>query len=148
MVVPTIKAADLASKLPADETLISYFSTDRELFAFVLTKDAIRATKLEIAGLEADVKELRMAIEAQDSQTNVLENSRTSFEILRALYQRLISPIESQVLHRHITIVPHGELHYLPFAALSDGTNFVLERYAVRILPSATTLLYLRNDKY
>jgi CHAT domain-containing protein len=40
--------------------------------------------------------------------------------------------------------VPHGILHYLPFAALQDaGGGALLERYWIRYLPSASVMPYL-----
>lgn len=42
-------------------------------------------------------------------------------------------------------IVPHGSLHYLPFAALHDGTNYLAASLNMRYLPSASVHQYLRR---
>jgi CHAT domain-containing protein len=44
-----------------------------------------------------------------------------------------------------VGIVPHQELHYVPFAALSDGSEYLIERHALFVLPSAS-VLKLAND--
>jgi CHAT domain-containing protein len=43
-----------------------------------------------------------------------------------------------------LIIVPHGVLHYLPFAALSDGKEYLIDRFSIRILPSASILNFLQ----
>lgn len=42
-------------------------------------------------------------------------------------------------------IVPHGILHYLPFAALTNGKNYLGEKYTIFYLPSASLLPFVRN---
>ncbi len=46
-------------------------------------------------------------------------------EALRQLYTWLIFPLKPQLKTPIIGIVRHGMLHYLPFAALIDGTNYL-----------------------
>ncbi|MCE1180785.1 MAG: CHAT domain-containing protein, partial [Rhodocyclales bacterium] len=41
-------------------------------------------------------------------------------------------------------IVPHGPLHYLPFAALQDGTQTLLASRSLRFLPSTSVQKYIR----
>jgi CHAT domain-containing protein len=45
--------------------------------------------------------------------------------------------------YRFLAIVPHGLLHYLPFQALFDGREYLLERYQVSYLPGASFLRYV-----
>jgi CHAT domain-containing protein len=54
------------------------------------------------------------------------------------LYDLLLKPVE-QALEtcEHLTIVPYGLLHYLPFHCLFDGVQFVIERINVSYLPAA-----------
>ena len=71
-----------------------------------------------------------------------LLEKRTTNEFLvpaRQLYDQLIRPIEP-VLAAHridtLVIVPDPVLRVIPFAALHDGRNFLIERYATAIAPS------------
>src|SRR5439155_1476170 len=70
---------------------------------------------------------------------------------LERLDQRLIEPIEAAGLlrgKRALVIAPHAELHYLPFAALQrPGATapFLVERYVVTTVPSASVWLRLRE---
>lgn len=150
--VSAVKLEDIKARLPADEALVSYYYTDQDLFAFVLTAQGVQATRLERRELEADVRRFRQMMDNSQSQARDVRRVTGTSEsdylgLSQQLYQRLLRPIEAQLQQRQVTIVPHGILHYLPFNALHDGTRFTIERYALRMLPSASTLRYLRADK-
>lgn len=136
--VPPVKLPAITARLAADEALVSYFYTDKDVFAFVLTPQTLHAAKLDRKGLEERVRQFRRVIQRRG--LDYLEASRL-------LYDQLLHPIVPFLTQQKITIAPHGILHYLPFAALNDGTKFAIERYSIRVLPSASTLLYLRSDK-
>src|SRR5881296_972751 len=57
---------------------------------------------------------------------------------LRELYDDLLSPIRDQLQTRHLIIVPHDFLHYLPFHALFDGEHFLIDEFSVSYAPSAS----------
>ena len=61
------------------------------------------------------------------------------------LYNRLVRPLEGAMKERNVLIVAHGPLHYLPFNALHDGNSYLIERYSLRLLPSASVLKYLKG---
>ena len=48
---------------------------------------------------------------------------------------------------KNLTIVSHGALHYLPFNALHDGKDFLIDRYSIRVMPSASAMKYLLSRK-
>jgi len=70
---------------------------------------------------------------------------------LRSLNQFLIAPVEETGLlagKTRLVLVPHAELHYLPFAALLDGRGrFLVERYEVVETPSAAVWLALGDRR-
>jgi CHAT domain-containing protein len=78
-----------------------------------------------------------------------LLEKRTTNEYLvpaRQLYDQIIRPIEPVLAAHHIdtlVIVPDYTLRTIPFAALHDGTGFLLDRYATAIAPS----LYLTDPR-
>jgi CHAT domain-containing protein len=41
--------------------------------------------------------------------------------------------------------VPHGPLHYLPFAAIHDGSKYLVDRFTLLTIPSGTVLTYLEK---
>src|SRR6185295_17278583 len=46
---------------------------------------------------------------------------------LKALYDLLIAPLEGEIRTPHIAIIPHGPLHFLPFHAFYDGTEYLID---------------------
>ncbi|MFC3204254.1 CHAT domain-containing protein [Alteromonas oceani] len=63
------------------------------------------------------------------------------------MHETLIEPLQSSLTADKLVIVPHGPLHYLPFAALYDGADFMLEQYSLRVLPSASVMAYLKTPQ-
>src|SRR5262249_31332017 len=60
--------------------------------------------------------------------------------------QRLWQPIAAAVDVRDVVVVPHGALHYVPFAALrSSEGKLLIDDYNLRFLPSASVLKFLRS---
>ena len=85
---------------------------------------------------------LRVAIQSSDEQT--------AQKYLRAFNELLITPLKSAGIdterHKRWIVVPHGPLHYLPFAALlDDAGKFLIEKVSVTISPSAS--IWLRKQK-
>ena len=71
--------------------------------------------------------------------------------LLKKLYDLLISPAIPLLPSSagHLTIVPYGPLHQLPFHALYDGSRFLIEDYQMNYLPASSLLVHLgmQNDK-
>ncbi len=60
---------------------------------------------------------------------------------LHTLYD-LLRPIVPYLGQRRLLIVPHRSLHYVPFHALYDGAQYVIEQREVCLAPSASVLQY------
>jgi CHAT domain-containing protein len=74
--------------------------------------------------------------------------SSTQFmDLSRKLYKRLFQPLESALNKRNLIIVSHGTLHYLPVNALHDGGGYLIDRYSIRMMPSASAMKYLQERK-
>ncbi len=75
------------------------------------------------------------------------KETRQQSEIKRyvnlSLYDILIKPIAPYLNKKKIGIIPHGILHYVPFAALK-GDRYLVEDYILFYLPSATVLKFCR----
>jgi CHAT domain-containing protein len=66
-------------------------------------------------------------------------------ELGQVLYRMLIEPVEERLNEENLLIVPHGSLHLLPFPALYDGKNYLVEEYRIRFLANASSLRFLNN---
>lgn len=134
-------AGGLMAKLADGELLIEYFGFKDELYAFAVQRQGVTTRKVDTAGLIQQVNDLR---------TSLLNPKDESYRQTGAqLYQRLLGGFPDLLRNpRSITIVPHGVLHYVPFAALIDGQGaYLLDRARIRVLPSASALLYLKDRK-
>ena len=137
--VTTPTASDIQQLLPADETLLEFYGSGDTLFAFIVNRVGVHGIKLEIKGLRQKVQVFRDHIVAPDS-----DRYKTAGQ---ALFEKLIKPLEGMIDTKNLTIVPHGVLHYLPFNALYGKDGFLIDRYNIRILPSAGVMKFLRDRR-
>lgn len=134
--VKTLSAADVQATLAPDEALVEYYLEGGGLHAFVLTRDAVRGFRLQGRGVEADVRDLRQALTDSHSKAYLAKAQK--------LYATLLQPLEG-ALRPRLVIVAHGPLHYLPFGVLHDGAGFLVETRAIRLLPSASVVRFIRE---
>jgi CHAT domain-containing protein/tetratricopeptide (TPR) repeat protein len=143
----TATSRDVARRLPSDEAFIEYLVSDANSLAFIVTRDTTVALQLPVGrhDLARLIDFVRGTLQPKGSpRLDSLWRAP-----LRQLYQDLITPIEASGLlegKTRLTIVPHAELHYLPFAALLGGTGreqFLIERFQVMVTPSASVWLAL-----
>jgi CHAT domain-containing protein/tetratricopeptide (TPR) repeat protein len=135
--VTSIAADEVRRLLGPDETLVEYYYHGADLYAFVATPGKLSVAKLDGEGMAFQVRSLREAVQRADTPR--------WRDFSRALYDRLWKPIEALVGTPRVVVVPHGVLHYLPFAALerADGQQ-VVDQVGLRFLPSASVLKFVR----
>jgi CHAT domain-containing protein/tetratricopeptide (TPR) repeat protein len=81
------------------------------------------------------------ALRREVQQFRLLLEKRTTNQYLvpaRELYDQIIRPIEPALATHHVdtlVIVPDEVLRIVPFAAMYDGTRFLVDRYATAIVP-------------
>ncbi|HOK07329.1 MAG TPA: CHAT domain-containing protein [Syntrophales bacterium] len=131
--------AEIRAALDREETLLEYFLQGNDLFAFLVTKDGIRAVKLDGRGLDQLVRRYRE--ELKDLKTE--RYAAASGE----LWGRLIDPLRPHLRTGRLLVVPHGILHYLPFASLKGPEGYLGERFTLSLLPSGGVLTYLKARK-
>ncbi len=137
----------VAARLPRDEVAIEYLVTDSAAIAFVVTSDRLVTVELPVTGTE-----LAAAVDFVRG-TLAMPRSAGAASLWRAPLSRLrgqlITPIEAAGLlqdKRRLLIVPHRELHYLPFAALVEagaGGRFLIQQYEIGYVSSAAVWLKL-----
>jgi CHAT domain-containing protein/tetratricopeptide (TPR) repeat protein len=122
----------IRSTLRRDEALIVYHVTDSSLIAFAVTDDGVHFQHLPYSEqrLASDVAAVCEAI--SDLRKPEPRDG------LQWLYALLIAPLLHTIAtKKHWTIVPHGPLHRVPWAALHSLTGYLIEEHSVSILPSA-----------
>ena len=135
--VAPVATAEIQSLLQPDEALVEYYYEGTDLYAFVVTREAVKGFKLNGSDMIADIRLFRSALEQPESQSFVIPSQK--------LYTRLIKPLEESLSQKKLVIVAHGALHYLPFNALQTGNEYLIDRYSLRQLPSASVLQFLKG---
>ncbi len=136
--VNTPATAEIQSKLSPEETLLEYYFTGSDWYVFILTRNAITAKKLPTEDLMGNLDGLR--------KTFTTLNSTVLSRQTQELYRQLFLPAASGVKTKKLIIVPHGILHYMPFAALSNGKEYLIDRFSIRMLPSSSVLTFLQSS--
>ncbi len=131
--------SELQSLIPKEEALIEYYYRDKDMYAFILSDGKLQTVKLDSEGLTEDVQAFRKLIDTP--------NSTQFMDMSNKLYKRLFQPLESALNKRNLIIVSHGALHYLPMNALHDGNGYLIDRYSIRMMPSASAMNYLGEKK-
>ena len=132
--VTTPATAEIQGRIRDDETLLEYYCAGKEWYVFILTNRTIVAQKLTVADLEKNIESLRKNIMTR----NFPEFNRYSL----ALYHQIFALPAPSIKTNKLIIVPHSSLHYLPFSALSDGKEYLIDRFSIRMLPSASVLSF------
>lgn len=136
--VGSLPLAEVRAYLRPDEVLVEYYLHGDALVVVAVGADGVFSARLGAAGLDAQIRAFRELIEEQKSGT---------LAQAQALYTRLLQPVAAQIAGRNLVIIPHGVLHYLPFAALHDGKNYLIADHNLRYLPSASVQQYLRPQR-
>ncbi|MCG8351547.1 MAG: CHAT domain-containing protein [Chloroflexales bacterium] len=156
--------ATLQDQSPATGALLAYYSVGAEIVAFICTRDAIKAVgpfstlaqiQTLLQRLEIQWGRFRAGKTFVTEHTALLEQSAQ--QVLSALYAELAAPLmpflDEMISPAHngggsspqLVIVPHGPLHRVPFHALFDGQNYLIERFEVMYTPSVTLLALCRQ---
>ncbi len=130
--------------LPPHTALVEYFSLGEQFVAAVLTRESLeivpvtpvsRAMNL-VRMLRFQIAKFRLGADYVGTfEKNLLEATQSH---LRELYDELFVPLLEHIgSAKHLVIVPHGVLHYLPFHALFDGTDYLAASFGFSYAPSA-----------
>lgn len=130
---------EIQNSLDADTTLVEYFVTDDRTLAFIITRNSFKTVPLNISReqLTEELTLFRDFADLDEPHPLALKN----------LHDWLIAPLQPHLNTTQLSIVPHGILHYLPFAALTDGNRYLSDDYALSSLPSASILRYLPEKR-
>ncbi|MCB0034918.1 MAG: CHAT domain-containing protein, partial [Anaerolineales bacterium] len=132
-------------------TLLAYHILQDEIVAFISVKDEMRVVRhlASAAAIQTQLQQLnlqwqRFRTNPQFIQRHMSRLLQSTNRILHTLYQQLIQPLRHQLPAASINnphplvIIPHGLLHQLPFHALFDGQQYLIEQYELSYAPSAT----------
>jgi CHAT domain-containing protein len=135
---------ELRDALAEGTTLVEYYQARGQLYAAVLDR-----TRLDIVPLApaSRVRSLLRLLQFQLSKFRLGPSYTESFaEPMRAateahlaeLHEELIAPVRHLLTGRHLVIVPHDFLHYVPFHALPGAGGYLIDEFTISYAPSAS----------
>ncbi|MGM0546649.1 MAG: CHAT domain-containing protein [Bacteroidota bacterium] len=136
------------SMVDRNTAVLEYALAGDQLIIFMITRKDV---SIEMVQLSDDTKLAeKLTTMVTDFKDAILSNaSRT---VLRSqsqpLYESLIKPFEDTLDdYSNLLIVPDGALAYLPFEALSQGDQYLVENFRIKYEPSLTSLSLLKEPE-
>ncbi len=126
----------LVSKLPEGTVMVAYYQGYDQLAIWVL----------DGSGLSMTVQKHRRSQTEKAVETfrKLMSNFHPVEPAAQTLYTMLVEPVKDKLAGKRVVVVPHGMLHFVPFAALHDGQSFLLDKQVFTYLSSANQLRWLK----
>lgn len=118
--------------LPENTTVVRYLFIGEQLYAFVADRH-----KKNIYSLDAKDLSERLSTFSKD----IMDPHRAG-ELLYGLYRQLWLPIEAEIDHRRLIIVPDGVLHQLSFELLTPVKTDSFQELAAQCLLASHSISY------
>jgi tetratricopeptide (TPR) repeat protein len=141
----TLSLDDVRSALPPDAALVEYFRVGERLLAFLVTRQSLEVVPVALVTrvqhllrlLQFQISWARPGTGASTpgSRQSLLSSAQVH---LGELYDELVAPLRPRLTASHLVFVPHDLLHYVPFHALFDGRQHLIDSFSVSYAPSAT----------
>ena len=152
MKIPEVE--EVQAMLRRDEVLVEYYTIADRFQAFVISRDKFEvvrdltttaAVRAALKGLTFQLSKFHLQPAYVQSHAGLLLKA-TQYH-LRELYRQLIEPIREKIQAASLIIVPHHVLHYIPFHALYDGSNYLVDTHAITQSASVSVLKICREKK-
>lgn len=146
-----VTLSGLRAALPAGAALVEYFAVRDRFFAALVTGDSLQVLPLTPVSrvrnllhlLQFQLSKFRLGPEYMATFARPLHEATLAH--LQELHRELLAPLLQVWQGGHVVIVPHGILHYVPFHALHDGRQYLLDACTVSYAPSATIYALCHN---
>lgn len=148
MHVAPLQVDAVRAELPAGTTMLAYYVSHRGAHAWVVDASKVRHVPLQI-----DAAQWRQLACWTDSLgtpaargAGVPGRDCAAADPEAHAYRLLVAPLRAHVGDSKLVIVPHGPLHYVPFAALRDPDTqrHLVEDLTITYAPSASAIRFLR----
>ncbi len=136
--VDALPYSQLATKLPENAAVLSYYQTNDQLLIWVATRTDLHFATIPISreNMEKKVGLFREAI------AHFHDTTQSGNDLYRDVIDPIIEKIQGQT---KLVIVPHGSLHFIPFAALEHEDKLLADRFSIQYLSSVNQFRYLRE---
>jgi len=153
--VETVPVDVIQRELPDQTSLIAYFVSRSGVHAWIIDRETLNYVRLPIdANRLSRLTYWARQFGPRDADGNPrgvagqgagCSDAATADEA----YAMLIEPLRAFIRYPRLLIVPHRELHYVPFAALHDAKldRYLIEDYTIVYAPSASAWRFIRRDE-
>jgi len=120
--------------LPAGTAVLYPVILEKRLELLLETRDGIESHHTDIDARSIRDRALAFAVSIRDAKPEYLEQARE-------LYDIILRPLEATLMRQKIdtiVLVPDGALRLIPMAALHDGKQFAIAKFAIAIAPGLT----------
>ena len=142
-----VSLSQIQQLLPPNTILLEFFIIENQIVLFRVEAGqvaTIQTLPVTLSAIDHHIRKLQFQISKFNlGQPYVTRHARQlergCNSVLRSLYRKLWEPLAIEA-GKTLIIVPHGQLHAIPFQALFDGQHYVLEQHTLSYAPSATVL--------
>lgn len=147
----TVPLGEASRILEANEVVVEYFAAGDRLHAFRIERSGARLVSLPLRTRDAErlgaqfafeIDTMRLAGARLGDHAKGLVTSATAR--LREMHDLLVAPLGEISPGARLTVVPHGALHSIPFAALEGPRGPLIENATVASAPSVDIFARLR----
>jgi CHAT domain-containing protein len=141
----------IQKSLPPHSTLIEYFSVKDQFIAAIVTRDGLEIIPITpvsrvvnlIRMLHFQISKFRLGAEyVRTFEKSLLAAAQAH---LAQLYQEVLAPLRGHLHGKHLVVVPHGVLHYLPFHALFNEGGYLIDSFTISYAPSASIFAHCQR---
>ncbi len=133
--VEPLTLAAMQPLLEPGVVLLSYYQLKESLLCWRVSRDGLQLFRTPLAAAALADK--------MTSYRRMLQNLEPAENLSQELYRQLLDePLQGVDPTAVIGIIPHGALHYLSFATLSDGKDYLIDNHPLFYLPSASVLRF------
>ena len=124
--------------LDKEIVLLDYYITGDRILVWVVEQDGIKTKEVSIKNINLNKK-----IEEAREAFTATEGDYDYQKICEELYQTLFAPAKALIGDKTtIGVIPHRSLFYLSFQALKGEDGFLVDRYDLFYIPSASVYSY------
>ncbi len=147
--VEPLQLDTLRDALPANTTLVSYFTTENAAYAWVLDRTMLQHVSLPVGPKALERARCNAKQFSAGGRGVRLLDSSCEPATVEELYEQLFAPLRAHIHNSRLIIVPHGVLHYLSFGAFRDPRTkrYLIEDYTIAYAPSASSIRFLRDKE-
>jgi CHAT domain-containing protein len=142
-VVKTRENHERAHRAPDGVLLLYPMALEDGIVLLATFPDGIKQKKTDVSQKEVErvVRKLRAGLQNRTDRMFIYEAQK--------LYDWLIRPFEAELEHYNIdtlAIAPDGALRLIPFSTLHDGEKFLVEKYAMSVIPAISLTSFEKFD--